>query len=80
MHYSGDRGNYNPVVRNVTMENVTVEKAPRAFHFHGIEALPIQNVTVRNCEFKNVAKPSVMSGIENLVLSNVRINGEPRDR
>lgn len=80
MYYQSDRGEHYPTVRNITMENVTAEKAPRAFYFHGIEALPIQNVLVRNCVFKNVEKPSVMSGIENLVLSNVKINGEPKDR
>jgi len=58
-----DCGEHYPTVRNITMENVTAEKAPRAFYFQGIEALPIQNVTVRNCVFNNLAKPSVMSGI-----------------
>ena len=77
MFYSGDRGEYIPTVRNITMENVTSEKAPRAFIFHGIEDHPIQNVTIRNCQFNGVAKTSMMSGIENLTLSNVKINGKP---
>jgi polygalacturonase len=80
MFYQNDRGTHLPTVRNVTMENVTSGKSPRAFYFDGIEALPIQNVTVRNCVFNHVAQPSVMSGIENLVLSNVKINGQPKDR
>jgi polygalacturonase len=77
MYYSGDRGEFYPKVRNVTMENVTSEKSPRAFIFRGIEELPIQNVTVRNCRFNGVAKTSMMSGIENLSLINVKINGKP---
>ncbi len=77
MFYSGDRGEYIPTVRNITMENVTSEKAPRAFIFHGIEDHPIQNVAIRNCLFNNVEKTSMMSGIENLTLSNLKINGKP---
>jgi polygalacturonase len=80
MYYQGDRGEFYPAVRNITMENVTSEKSPRAFYFYGIEELPIQNVTVRNCQFNNVEYPSVMSGIENLILSEVMINGRPEAR
>jgi polygalacturonase len=80
MYYSNNRGEHYPTVRNITMENVTSEKSPRAFYFHGIEELPIQNVTVRNCVFNNVEHASVMSGIENLKLSNVKINEQPKAR
>ena len=78
MFYQRDRGTHLPTVRNVTMENVTSGKSPRAFYFHGIDALPIRNVTVRNCQFNNVAEPDVLSGIEDLRLINVTINGQPR--
>ena len=78
MYYQNDRGEHYPTVRNIVMENVTSQKSPRAFYFHGLEELPIHNVTVRNCEFNNVALPSVMTGIENLTLSNVVINGRPK--
>jgi polygalacturonase len=79
MFYQRDRGTHLPTVRNVTMENVTSGKSPRAFYFHGIDELPIRDVTVRNCQFNNVAQPSVLSGIENLRLINVKINGQPKE-
>ena len=78
LFYSTERGEHLPTVRHVTMENVTAEKAPRAFHFHGLEELPITDITVRDCVFNGVEKPSVLTGIENLALRNVRINGEPK--
>ena len=80
MYYWSERGTHYPTVRNVTMENCTAEKAPRAFYFHGIEELPIRDVTVRNCTFNNVEHPSVLTGIENLTLSNVTINALPKSR
>jgi polygalacturonase len=49
MFYQNDRGTHLPTVRNVTMENVTSGKSPRAFYFHGLDELPIRDVTVHNC-------------------------------
>ena len=80
MFYWSERGEHLPTVRHISMENVTAEKAPRAFHFHGIEELPISDVVVRNCTFNNIEHPSILTGIENLTLSNVIINGEPKAR
>jgi polygalacturonase len=79
MFYQNDRGRYLPVVRNIVMEDVTAQKAPRAFYFHGLDELPIRDVTIKNCKFDDVSQPSVMSGIEGLRLINVKINGLPRE-
>ena len=78
LFYASDRGNYVPTVRNISMENVTVTKAPRAFYFHGLEQRPIRDVTIRDCRFDGIEQPSVMSGIENLNLRNLVINGQPK--
>ena len=80
MFYWSERGEHLPTVRHISMENVTAEKAPRAFHFQGMEELPISDVVVRNCTFNNIEHPSILTGIENLTLSNVIINGEPKAR
>ena len=78
--YPNQPGGHLPRVRGVTMENVTVEKAPRAFYLHGLAESPIRDVRVRNCDFKGIRKPSVFSHVENLNMDNVRINGEPKER
>ncbi|MDQ8201042.1 glycoside hydrolase family 28 protein [Pelagicoccus enzymogenes] len=80
LYYWGQNGDHYPTVRNVSMENVVVEKAPRAFYFHGREELPIQDVLVKNCQFNNISQPSVITGIENLKFENVRINGQPKNQ
>ncbi|WP_221032389.1 glycoside hydrolase family 28 protein [Actomonas aquatica] len=78
LFYWSERGPHLPTVRHVTVENVTSQKSRRAFHFHGLDELPISDVTVRNCTFNGVAEPSLLTGIENLALRNVIINGEPK--
>ncbi len=80
LHYANETGEFLPRVRNVSMERVTVEKAPRAFFFHGHAEQPIRDVVVRDCEFKSVARASVLTNAENLNFQRVRINGEPRER
>jgi unsaturated rhamnogalacturonyl hydrolase len=63
----GANGAFKPVVRNVIMENVTVEQTPRVLNIVGIPTGEISNVHVINSTFHNVAKEDVIkdaSGVE----------------
>jgi polygalacturonase len=67
----------NPVVRNITIENLTANGAPAAIQLDGLSAGHIKNVKVVNCTFTNIktAKPSVKNA-DGTVLNNVKINGK----
>ncbi len=74
------RGFY-PIVRNVTMENVTCQKSKYGVMIVGYEAdslsYTVNNITVRNCKFDGVySKPIHQIGkAENVTYDNLMING-----
>jgi polygalacturonase len=67
----------NPVVRNITIENLTANGAPAAIQLDGLSASHIKNVKVVNSTFTNVktAKPSIKNA-DGTVFTNVKINGK----
>ncbi|MEZ0070679.1 glycosyl hydrolase family 28 protein [Planotetraspora sp. GP83] len=66
----------NPVVQNITVDGLNIDKSPFAIKLSGSSASHIKNVTISNSTFTNIttAAPSI-SNADNVVLSNVRING-----
>jgi polygalacturonase len=67
----------NPVVRDITIENLTANGAPEAIHLDGLSASHIKNVRVVNSTFTNIktAKPNLKNA-DGTVLTNVKINGK----
>ena len=66
-----------PTVRNITVENLTVNGAPEAIKLDGLSASHIKNVRVINCTFTNIknATPSIKNA-DGAVFTNVKINGK----
>ncbi len=60
LYEEGANGPYKPVIRNVVMENVTVNHTPRVLNVAGFPAAQISGVRVRNCTFKDVKKPDAL--------------------
>ena len=71
----GDISNYNPVVSNVEVRNMTCDNAPKALYFEGYERSPIQQVRLINCTFNNISTPFDIHNYKNLCLDSVVING-----
>ena len=70
---------FNPLVRNVTMENVTCDKSDYGILVIGLDnTVNVQNINVRNCEFNGVKKkPIDITGLtQGIAYDNVYINGE----
>jgi len=67
----------NPVVRNITVENLTASGAPAAIQLDGLSASHIKNVKVVNSTFTNTkaAKPSIKNA-DGTVFTSVKINGK----
>lgn len=77
-HYEeGDAGKFDPVVRNMHIENLRCDHARRAFYIRGFERAPVRNLVLKNLQFAKVDEPSVVEHVKGLVARNVVVNGEP---
>ena len=75
-HYEkGDVGEFTPIVRNISVENVTSQKSRYALLLDGYERSPIQSVSIIDCEFSGVAEGNLLNFVSDLQLENVYING-----
>ena len=70
----GDTGKFDPILRNVVVENVTSGKSQHALFLRGYERTPIGHIKLINCRFEGVQKASVISHVSHLELINVSVN------
>ncbi|WP_375277719.1 glycoside hydrolase family 28 protein [Alteromonas australica] len=70
----GDAGAFSPHLENITIENLTVEAAQRAFYLRGYDHTPIEGLTLNNIVIKNAQSPSIIENVENISINNVMIN------
>lgn len=72
-----DSGAYVPQVRNIVVENVTVENGGKVgVLLEGYEDSPVENLTLKNVTIKSVKENYRFSNAKNIRFENVRINGE----
>jgi hypothetical protein len=60
LYEEGANGNFQPVARNVVMENITVAETPRVLNVRGFPAASISDVRIYNSTFKQIQKPDVV--------------------
>jgi polygalacturonase len=72
----GARGNFTPVVRNVSIADVTSRKSRYALDVQGLANAPISDLHLSDCTFDNVAEPNIVKNVLNATLDNVKINGK----
>jgi polygalacturonase len=78
-HYKeGDSGNKLPVVRNIKMENITAENAPRAVFINAYRRAPVSGVYILNSSFRGVRQKDLINHVENFQTHNVYVNDQPR--
>jgi len=76
-HYEeAEKGGFPPVVRNVVLDHVKMDKAEYALYLRGFPNAPIRDVSIVDCDFGSVAKPNLVEYVERLELRGVRINGK----
>ncbi len=73
----GDAGQFDPVVRDIQIENLNVAQAIHAMVIRGFERAPINNFSLKDCHFKQVEKASVVEHVAGLQLDNVTMAGKP---
>jgi polygalacturonase len=68
---------FPPVVRNVSLENITCEKSQYGVMIVGLnDVTNIDNITVKNSRFNRVADGNSITGAKNVVMEEVYINGK----
>ena len=72
----GKEGNFTPVVRDVSIENVTTKKAKYALYLRGFENAPIEDVEFADCSFEGVEETNVLEHVKDVSFHNVKINGK----
>ena len=60
LYEEGAKGSYPPVARNVVMEGLTVQRAPRVLNVAGFPGAEISGVRIYNSSFKAVEKPDAL--------------------
>ena len=76
----GGKGDYKPVLRNLTVEKLVSGKSRYAVDLQGLPNAELENITLRDYVFNNVAEPSIVKYVDGIRLENVTINGKPVTR
>jgi polygalacturonase len=80
LYEEGAAGSFTPVVRNVLVERLTVERAAHALFVRGLATSPVRGLVVRDSSFRSVANGSLLSGVADLLLRDVVIQpGRPEE-
>jgi len=73
LHYFNEEGNFDPVVRNIHIENLTAEKCTYPFFLRGLASSPIENVVITNCTISGAQEASVIENVDSLTLQNFQL-------
>ena len=60
LYEEGAKGEFNPVAKNVVMDDITVALTPRVLNVRGFPAATISNVRINHSTFKQVKNPDVV--------------------
>ncbi|UCF64012.1 MAG: glycoside hydrolase family 28 protein, partial [bacterium] len=72
----GDVGQYDPIVRDVYVSNVTSRKSKFGISIVGYERSPVSNINLENCRFEGVQDGNILKYYQDLRMKNVFINGQ----
>ena len=64
LYEEGMNGDFQPVAKNVVMENITVAQTPRVLNVRGFPAASITDVRIYNSSFKQIKKPDTVIDAE----------------
>lgn len=72
-----DSGSFLPAVRNIEVENMTVEQGGEVgILLEGYEQSPVENIRLFNVSINDVEEPYEFSNVKGVVFEDVVINGE----
>lgn len=72
----GDAGNFDPVVRDIVIENLDIEEARRVFQVRGFERDPIRDLILSDVRVAAAGEIGIVEHVDGFVTDNVMINGK----
>jgi polygalacturonase len=76
----GPFGDFPPVARNISIENVKAEKSPRLFYIAGIPAATIDSIVVKNTQILGATGPEVIEHAGRIELVDVTVTPAVKPR
>lgn len=73
----GDTGEFDPIVRDVVIENLSIETAKRVFQVRGFDRDPIRDMTLKDVVVMSAEETGIVEHVRNFETHNVTINGNP---
>ena len=69
--------NFPPVVKNVTLENVTSQESKYGIFIEGLDkSVNVSDISLKNCSFNGVQQATLITGAERITLKKVFVNGK----
>ncbi|MFB9076019.1 glycoside hydrolase family 28 protein [Flavobacterium procerum] len=73
--YGSQTGNFIPVIRNVSLENVTVKNGGKySVWAEGYKESPVENITLKNVKIQKVDSVYLLKNVKNINFINTYIN------
>jgi polygalacturonase len=76
LYEEGAKGSFNPVAKNIVLENLTVARTPQVLDVRGFPAATISGVRIIHSDFKQVQKPDVVEYAEVILEDCTRESGK----
>ncbi|MDR3410577.1 MAG: glycoside hydrolase family 28 protein [Formivibrio sp.] len=71
LYEEGAKGPFKPIVRNVQLDNVVANAAPRVMYVVAFEGSIIDQIHISNSIFKGLEKPEIMANVGRVEFQNV---------
>jgi polygalacturonase len=75
----GDAGEFDPIVRDIVIENLDIENARRVFQVRGFARDPIRDMTLSDVRVASAGEIGIVEHVDGFVTDNVIINGRRYD-
>lgn len=75
--YGSQTGNFMPIVRNISLENVNVKNGGKySVLAEGYKESPVENITLKNVKIEKVDSVYLLKNVKNINFINTYINGK----
>jgi polygalacturonase len=75
----GDAGAFDPIVRDIVIDNLSIENAQRVFQVRGFERDPILDLRLSNVTVAEAGEVGIVENVSGFITQNVTINGNRYD-
>jgi polygalacturonase len=72
----GDAGKFDPVVRNIVIDDLRCKQCKTVFQLRGYPRSPIQGLTLKNTRFDKADEPGIIENVTDFNTENLLINGK----